>query len=636
MFRQRPAVEAQTANVQRAASSNDGLPAPRSHFRAGGHQHARLPGLTPIFDECDVRDPGHGNTQATSVMRTRKLKPPKVSICMPVYNGGNYFRKALESALAQDYPDIEIVVVNDGSNDGGATEAIALEYGGRIRYFGQDNKGVAGALNTALKHATGDYFAWLSHDDIHLSHKTSAQIRYLEALGRPHACLFSDYDLIDPADELITTVRFPVERVRQTPRLPLMNGWINGCSLLIPMDLMRAFGPFDERLRYTQDYDLWSRILGEHEFFHQPEVLIRYRIHPEQDTQKQKVAPESDPLWVRMMSDRSATQRAQLYGSSFLYFRTLGEFLQKTPMLEAAEHALNKSRACIPDTLTSVIIAFRDEFPLVQRAVESALGQVGVKLEIILVDDGSTQDVSPIEHLVSGDTRLKLVRQPNRGVAAARNRGLLSAQGEYIAFLNADETFLPHKIQRQLDLMQQRGALVSHTSYYISYPEGATGLGLSRSGGFGGTCYPAIIGACPISLQTLMLHRSVVDEGFVLLGGPRAGTDLLTLADLASKYLLLGIDEPLSIAEWSSSTPALSVETQIAGLAYAISALESHPVHGQHTAQLEALRSAFTQLSRDLAQDADCPNRFRQRLIDIAWTSGSEIPAEAFGRTALY
>src|SRR5579872_6915564 len=119
-----------------------------------------------------------------------------VSICMPVFNGGQYFKIALDSALAQDYPDVEIIVVNDGSTDDGETEKIALEKRDRIHYIHQENRGVAGALNTAISNMTGEYFAWLSHDDIHLPHKTSSQIAFLARLGRPDACLFSDYDLI--------------------------------------------------------------------------------------------------------------------------------------------------------------------------------------------------------------------------------------------------------------------------------------------------------------------------------------------------------------------------------------------------------------------------------------------------------
>ena len=64
---------------------------------------------------------------------------PRVSIVIPVYNGANYLAEAIDSALAQ--MDSEVIVVNDGSTDGGATEAIALRYGDRIRYIAKPNGG---------------------------------------------------------------------------------------------------------------------------------------------------------------------------------------------------------------------------------------------------------------------------------------------------------------------------------------------------------------------------------------------------------------------------------------------------------------------------------------------------------------
>ena len=115
---------------------------------------------------------------------------PLVSVAIPVYNGANYIRDAIDSVLAQTYPNLEVLIVNDGSRDEGLTEEIALSYGDRIRYFFKSNGGVASALNLALKEAKGDYFCWLSHDDIYLSEKVAREMEVLLYLPDPNSVVF--------------------------------------------------------------------------------------------------------------------------------------------------------------------------------------------------------------------------------------------------------------------------------------------------------------------------------------------------------------------------------------------------------------------------------------------------------------
>ena len=102
---------------------------------------------------------------------------PLVSIVIPVYNGENYLEEAIESALAQTYNNIEIIVVNDGSVDN--TDAICKKYKNKIRYFKKENGGVASALNLAIEKMQGKYFSWLSHDDLYFPQKIENQINFL-------------------------------------------------------------------------------------------------------------------------------------------------------------------------------------------------------------------------------------------------------------------------------------------------------------------------------------------------------------------------------------------------------------------------------------------------------------------------
>src|SRR5262245_7173783 len=109
---------------------------------------------------------------------------PLVSIVIPVYNGSPYLREAINSALAQTYPNLEVIVVNDGSTDDGETARIACSYGKRIRYFAQDNGGVASALNRGLEKMQGEFFSWLSHDDMYTPDKIEKQVAAVQGSGQ--------------------------------------------------------------------------------------------------------------------------------------------------------------------------------------------------------------------------------------------------------------------------------------------------------------------------------------------------------------------------------------------------------------------------------------------------------------------
>ena len=119
---------------------------------------------------------------------------PKVSIIIPVYNGENYLAEAIESALAQSYDNLEVIVINDGSKDN--TEKIALSYGKKIKYFHKSNGGVSSALNLGIEKMTGDYFSWLSHDDLYYENKIDKQTLdyYMHALLQIFHPLFLTMD----------------------------------------------------------------------------------------------------------------------------------------------------------------------------------------------------------------------------------------------------------------------------------------------------------------------------------------------------------------------------------------------------------------------------------------------------------
>ena len=133
------------------------------------------------------------------------MKLPLVSIVIPVYNGSNYLSEAIESALSQTYENIEVIVVNDGSNDDGKTKKVAENYGKKIRYYEKKNGGVSSALNYAIKKASGEFISWVSHDDKILPKKIELQIEYLmkNNLLDSNVVLYSDHNMINKNSEFI-------------------------------------------------------------------------------------------------------------------------------------------------------------------------------------------------------------------------------------------------------------------------------------------------------------------------------------------------------------------------------------------------------------------------------------------------
>jgi glycosyltransferase involved in cell wall biosynthesis len=103
---------------------------------------------------------------------------PLISVLIPTYNYGQFIAEAIDSILAQEYDNLEIIVVDDGSTDN--TREIVEHYGETIKYFHKENSGIASTRNYCLAKACGEYIAWLDADDFWLPGKLHAQVKYLE------------------------------------------------------------------------------------------------------------------------------------------------------------------------------------------------------------------------------------------------------------------------------------------------------------------------------------------------------------------------------------------------------------------------------------------------------------------------
>ncbi|MDD3437444.1 MAG: glycosyltransferase [Candidatus Gastranaerophilales bacterium] len=222
---------------------------------------------------------------------------PLVSIVIPVYNGSNFLRSAIDSAINQTYKNIEVIVVNDGSTDD--TDKIAKSYGNKIRYFTKENGGVATALNLAIKEAKGEYISWLSHDDFYSENKIEMQINKLRELNcNPKIILFSDYAGLDEDNNVIKKVEL-ADIFKENSRIEILKllnmAYLHGCTLLIPKIAFEQISYFDVKLKTTQDYALWFKFVKKgYIFYHMSEILVYSRWHDNQDTRTKVVTHKKE------------------------------------------------------------------------------------------------------------------------------------------------------------------------------------------------------------------------------------------------------------------------------------------------------------------------------------------------------
>lgn len=220
---------------------------------------------------------------------------PKVSIIIPVYNGSNFMAEAIDAALAQTYQNCEVIVVNDGSTDEGASEKIALSYGDRIRYFRKENGGVSTALNFAFGKMTGEWFSWLSHDDLYYPEKVEKQVAFINELLEENPSLDISKITVRCATESIDrdgkVIRRPSYRNvprHEKPIDTILNNVrsyrLSGCAFLLPASCVSDIGYFNENIRTVSDVEYWYRLLfAGYEFYCMSnDILVKNRSHGKQ------------------------------------------------------------------------------------------------------------------------------------------------------------------------------------------------------------------------------------------------------------------------------------------------------------------------------------------------------------------
>jgi glycosyltransferase involved in cell wall biosynthesis len=193
----------------------------------------------------------------------------------------------------------------------------------------------------------------------------------------------------------------------------------------------------------------------------------------------------------------------------------------------------------------AVVIPTQNRRGLIARAIDSVQRQSRPANEILVVDDGSTDDTADFVARAYPDVRL--LRQENRGVSAARNAGVRAAKGELIAFLDSDDEWLPRKLERQLQAMEEcPGVLLCHTNE-IWIRNGRRVNPMKKHQKFGGRIFEKALPLCVISPSSVLLDRRLFDEVGLFDESLPACEDYDLWLRVCARFPVLFVDEPLIV-----------------------------------------------------------------------------------------
>jgi len=199
---------------------------------------------------------------------------PLVSILTPSFNQARYLEATIQSVLSQDYPHIEYMIVDGGSNDG--TVDVIKKYQSKLAWWvSEKDKGQTDAINKGFARANGEILAWLNSDDTYEPGAVSVAVRYLQEHPQV-GMVYGDCNFINETGRVIGKFGSA-----QTSYRLLRQGYshIPQQTMFFRADLWKQVGPLDPSFYFAMDYDLWTRIAARSEIKYVPQTLANFRLH---------------------------------------------------------------------------------------------------------------------------------------------------------------------------------------------------------------------------------------------------------------------------------------------------------------------------------------------------------------------
>ncbi len=461
-----------------------------------------------------------------SIMNSSLL--PLVSVIIPSYNSAKFLLQALDSVFKQTYTNYEVIVLDDGSTDD--TQEALEPYRQQINYVYQDNQGVAAARNKGVEIAKGELIAFLDADDLFLPDKLQQQVAVLAS--QPHiGMVVSGWHLTDEQGEITADV----ELWHNLPQLDL-NTWLYWKPVLpsatmIRREWLQKVGGFPRETIPVEDVECflelivqgckatWCQHIGTMYRQINTNSLSRNTLRRVKSLEllHKRFFGKAD-LPVEIKQQENKVNYCNLVWSAWHLYQSryelkMSDYLRKSlnyTTQSAAEISLNWIESfqdycseqnvqldtyklsqtpgwqeLMIETLAtqqpkvSVIIPAYNSAKYLPEAIASILEQTYTNYEIIVVNDGSTDNTYEI--IEPYLDRVRYFEQENQGVSATRNRGIYLARGELIAFLDADDIFMPQKLEQQVQILETQPEIgIVNSGFRIITEEGEEVVDIKR------------------------------------------------------------------------------------------------------------------------------------------------------------
>ncbi len=566
---------------------------------------------------------------------TRLIAAPRVSVVMPVHNAAPWLAATLQTVQAQSLQDWELIAVDDGSSDGsGAILAEAACDDRRIRFLSQANAGVSVSRNRGVVASRAPLVAFLDADDLWHPAKLLEHVALHD--GDPGIGVsFARVEFLTPDGRLTGRVAAHPRPPFQPAVFLYENPTTTTSNWVLRREVFDAAGGFVPGMNHAEDLEWLLRVacLGKWRLEAMDRVLTYYRTSHDGLSaslermergwwrlveEARRYAPNlvarhlsrAEAVHLRYLARRSLrlgtpattgcdfmvralranpwllvhqprrTALTTMAVFSRPLFDRLPWALRADPEPRAIPFATESPIMPGPPSslqpLVTVVMPLFNSAQTVAASLESVLAQTSSQLEIIVVDDGSTDGGVAICRRYE-DSRIRIVQQPNRGLAGARNTGIRESRGAILAFLDSDDLWMPRKIELHLQHLQ------SHPEVGVSYSRSlfidADGepLGLYQTPPLKAITPELILCRNPISNGSCVVLRREVLEGIRFVANLYGETESYWFDDsfrqsediecwlriaLQTRWRIEGIAEPLTLYRVNSGGLSANVQKQ--------------------------------------------------------------------------